>query len=156
MVLSRNYKPGNNGSRGHRNDHTRCRMHCSRADAVVVQKLQRPLRIRTGQVGHQCITRQYHTIPQYYATIPHNTTVPGLARLGIKVNGRVAPQLLCPSLQALETMPSQHAFATKIHAQQSKMLLNDRHLPREDQAFMPIVPNFGQGCGSRVPPPSNS
>ena len=32
----------------------------------------------------------------YYATIPHNTTVPGLARLATKVNGGATPQPLCP------------------------------------------------------------
>ena len=53
-----------------------------------------------------------------------------LARLATKVNGGDAPQPLCPSLQALEIMPSQHARAAKIYAQQSKTLLNETSLGR--------------------------
>ena len=59
-----------------------------------------------------------------------------LARLATKVNGWDSTQPLCPSVKALETMPSHHAVAAKIYAQQSKTLLNVRDLTREDQAFM--------------------
>ena len=68
-----------------------------------------------------------------------------LARLTTKVNRGDAPQPSCPSLQALETMPSQHALAAKIYTQQSKTLLNDRDLTREDQAFMQSSTQFGSG-----------
>ena len=40
-------------------------------------------------------------------------------------------------------MPSQHALAAKIYAQQSKTLLNDRDLTREDWAFMWSSSRFG-------------
>ena len=40
-----------------------------------------------------------------------------LARLATKVNGGDTPQPLYPSLQALETMPSQHALAAKLYKQ---------------------------------------
>ena len=56
-------------------------------------------------------------------------TAPGLVRgwftdyndgfqqeLATKVNGGDAPNPLCPSLQALESMPSQHALVAKIYA----------------------------------------
>ena len=42
-------------------------------------------------------------------------------------------------------MPSQHALVAKIYAQQSKTLLNDRDLTREDRAFMRSSAQFGSG-----------
>ena len=78
-----------------------------------------------------------------------------LARLATKVNRGDAPQPLCPSLQALETMP--HSMPSrprsKIYAQ-SKPLFNDRDLTREARAFMRSSYQCGSGCGSTPSPPS--
>jgi hypothetical protein len=86
-------------------------------------------------------------------TDDNDSFVQELARLATKVNRGDAPQPLCPSLQALETMPSQHALAAKIYAQQSKTLLNDRDLTREDRTFMRQYPIWVRFVAQRHPLP---
>ena len=83
-----------------------------------------------------------------------------LARLATKFNRGDAPRPLCPSLGALETMPSQHALVAKIYAQQSKTLnkaalMTETSLGKTGPSCR-TVSNSGQGCGSTSSPPSKS
>ena len=70
-----------------------------------------------------------------------------LAKLADSVNkeSRDAPQPLCPSLAALETMPDQHALSAVLFSRRKDALLADGRLSNEDSAWFLSCCQFNAG-----------
>ena len=82
-----------------------------------------------------------------YSALNHHCTITEglLAKLADSVNSRDAPQPLCPSLAALETMPSQHALSAVLFSRRKDALLADGQLSDQDAAWFLSCCQFNAG-----------